>query len=152
MKFHLSELRVHKSLQQSGEFDPVLLLGPAPALVTYTTPIKANVQADLIQAEILITGSAQTEIQNTCSLCLAIFNQPIGGQFRQSVDEDVDVIDVDEFIKESVLLDLPLKALCKPNCKGLCPVCGNNKNETDCGCRIDAGSPAWKALKDFKVN
>ncbi|MBQ5994514.1 MAG: DUF177 domain-containing protein [Clostridia bacterium] len=55
---------------------------------------------------------------------------------------------LDELIREDVLLSLPSKILCREDCKGVCPFCGANLNETDCGCKAPA-DPRLEALKQF---
>lgn len=49
------------------------------------------------------------------------------------------VLVVDEVVREQVLLDLPLRVLCRDDCKGLCPRCGADRNAEPCGCGADAG-------------
>jgi uncharacterized protein len=44
------------------------------------------------------------------------------------------------------LLELPIAPVCKEDCKGLCPTCGQNRNEVDCGCAPRAGHPAFELL------
>ena len=46
-----------------------------------------------------------------------------------------DKIDVTPAIRDTILLAIPIKTLCKPHCKGLCPICGKNLNEGDCKCQ-----------------
>ncbi len=66
-----------------------------------------------------------------------------------SVYED-EAIDIDELVREQVLLNLPSRALCTEDCKGLCPVCGANRNEKPCECESENTDPRWKALKDLR--
>jgi uncharacterized protein len=66
-----------------------------------------------------------------------------------SVYED-ETIDVDELVREQVLLAMPARALCTEDCKGLCPVCGVNRNETSCECESEQTDPRWGSLKDIK--
>jgi uncharacterized protein len=66
-----------------------------------------------------------------------------------SVYED-EAIDLDELVREQVLLAVPARALCDEDCKGLCPVCGANRNETACECEPVDADPRWGALKDIK--
>lgn len=47
-------------------------------------------------------------------------------------------LDLDEVVLSNIILDLPMKHLCRENCKGLCPKCGHNLNEGDCGCARQA--------------
>ena len=55
---------------------------------------------------------------------------------------------LDELIREDVLLSLPSKVLCKEDCKGVCPMCGANLNESQCDCKAP-GDPRLEALKQF---
>lgn len=66
-----------------------------------------------------------------------------------SVYED-EAIDIDELVREQVLLTIPARALCVEDCKGLCPVCGVNRNEAACECEAAETDPRWGALKDIK--
>jgi uncharacterized protein len=66
-----------------------------------------------------------------------------------SVYED-EAIDIDELVREQVLLTMPTRALCEEDCKGLCPVCGANRNENPCECEPKEIDPRWGALKDFR--
>ena len=55
---------------------------------------------------------------------------------------------LDELIREDILLSLPTKILCREDCKGLCPYCGTNLNEKQCGCKKPV-DPRLEALKQF---
>ncbi len=58
-------------------------------------------------------------------------------------------LDLDELVREDILLDLPSKYLCSPDCKGLCPKCGKNLNEGPCGCENDEIDPRLEILKSL---
>ena len=58
-----------------------------------------------------------------------------------------DVIDLGEVMREQFLLALPMKPLCTPECKGLCPVCGANRNRETCQCRSEWVDPRMEPLK-----
>jgi uncharacterized protein len=53
-------------------------------------------------------------------------------------------------IRSELLLQMPFKQVCKPDCKGLCPVCGTNLNKGSCKCRREAYDGRWEALKEIK--
>lgn len=72
------------------------------------------------------------------------------GENGDIVVVDGDTFDLDEFISSNIILNLPMKHLCKSDCKGLCHICGKNLNDGECKCdRSDKISP-FSALKDFK--
>jgi uncharacterized protein len=62
---------------------------------------------------------------------------------------DGDTIDVDEIVKEQILLAVPTRMLCQPDCKGICPDCGIDKNTGDCACATRDVDPRWAALKNL---
>ncbi len=58
-------------------------------------------------------------------------------------------LDLDELLRADVLLELPTKYLCKPDCKGLCPVCGKNLNDGKCDCNMHQVDPRLEVLKQL---
>lgn len=106
---------------------------------------------------ILVTGEVQTGVILRCSRCLGVVKFPIRTDFSQEYseageEEEVlpvkgDRIDLRKPVMESILLDLPIKALCSEECKGLCPICGTDRNEKDCGCSIEDIDPRMQQLK-----
>lgn len=61
------------------------------------------------------------------------------------------VIDLDPIVREQLLLALPGYPLCKESCKGLCPACGANLNDRECGCDRHVPDPRWAALRNVKL-
>ncbi len=53
---------------------------------------------------------------------------------------------LEDVVREQVLLSLPNRTLCTPDCKGLCPSCGQNLNSASCNCDKAAADPRWNAL------
>ncbi|MDR1020565.1 MAG: DUF177 domain-containing protein [Synergistaceae bacterium] len=103
---------------------------------------------------------AAGELKYLFSLRPARDSRDTGGESAPEEDGDVDVIQVDSFqaeldvtqcVWEALLLSLPEGALCKPGCKGLCPICGRDRNEGDCGCRDDDLDPRLAVLRDLDV-
>jgi uncharacterized protein len=80
---------------------------------------------------------------------------PVEGSFETSdVEEDTyqgKRIDLDPIYREQLLLALPGYPVCQEACKGLCPVCGTNLNERDCGCDPHVPDPRWAGLKKLKL-
>jgi uncharacterized protein len=57
---------------------------------------------------------------------------------------------LEDVLREQVLLALPLRAVCREDCKGLCPHCGKNLNLEQCNCAEPLEDPRWSVLKDLK--
>jgi uncharacterized protein len=78
-----------------------------------------------------------------------------GGSFDVgAAEEDTysgKVIDLDPIVREQLLLALPQYPVCDDACKGLCPVCGANLNERECGCDRHVPDPRWAGLKNVKL-
>jgi len=62
---------------------------------------------------------------------------------------DGEAIDVDEIVKEQIVLAVPTRMLCREDCKGICPECGADRNKGDCNCATNDIDPRWAALKDL---
>ena len=60
------------------------------------------------------------------------------------------VIDLGEDVRQTLILAVPLKLLCRPECKGLCPQCGTNLNNETCSCTTVEADPRWDALRALK--
>ena len=79
-----------------------------------------------------------------------------GGSFDLGrADEELfdgKTIDLDPLVREQVLLALPMHAVCRDDCKGLCGSCGQNLNEGQCGCATTQVDPRLAALKNIKLN
>lgn len=110
----------------------------------------------LLQAEIVFTA------KRVCGRCLKEFTQQLSSELTekffpagtQNIENDAftydsDLLDITEAVRESVLLAIPLQALCKETCLGLCPVCGKDRNAGACGCDTDVIDPRLAALQQF---
>ncbi|HEX9799345.1 MAG TPA: DUF177 domain-containing protein [Thermoanaerobaculia bacterium] len=59
-------------------------------------------------------------------------------------------LDTTPLVVEQVQLELPTKPLCREDCRGLCPICGGDRNERNCTCENEASDPRWSALAELK--
>ncbi len=60
-------------------------------------------------------------------------------------------LDLGPAFRAAVLLEVPIKNVCRGNCRGLCPVCGADRNTAPCTCETPRGDPRWKALGDVQL-
>ncbi|MBR6021708.1 MAG: DUF177 domain-containing protein [Kiritimatiellae bacterium] len=141
-------------MEVSGEVDgdAVFNLGNDP-VARPAGPIKYALRAELVGGgEVVVTGSAEAPFELLCGRCARFFstNAKIGAFLRAYAWEDhPEAIDATADVREDLLLELPGYPLCAPDCKGLCPECGNNLNEGPCGCHAPEQPVAetpWAAL------
>ncbi len=111
---------------------------------------------------LLLTGEFKARTELDCVRCLKPFDQELAWTLTELfafneksvsdsgliVPEDAQ-IDLAPLLREYALLEVPISPTCRPDCKGLCPVCGQDLNIRDCGHRPDAGASAFGALRDL---
>lgn len=130
-----------------------------------TAPIQLEGVVENAGDVILLKADVKTEIERTCGRCLKVFNEPLAAQVvekfypagAENIENDAfiyesDLLDITEPVRESLLLAVPLQSLCREDCRGLCPVCGADRNEGDCGCDATTVDPRLAALKQFIKN
>lgn len=81
---------------------------------------------------------------------------PAGGNAEGPADDEVGRyahgrLDLGDAVREALLLALPMKPLCRPDCPGLCPRCGHRLAEGPCGCPAEEPDPKWAPLLRYRV-
>ena len=135
------------------------------------SPVRVELEVTRSEYEISVVGEISVTAQVECARCACVSTREIVtdlraryirvrgksdwngrsegvGVFRIQYDEGV--VDLSEEICQSVLVSLPMRALCTSDCKGLCPSCGANLNEGQCSCKRTRSHPAWAALEKLK--
>lgn len=119
-----------------------------------------------------VKGNIATVVSTECSRCLEPVAKDIDLEFEavfvdatdEPTDDEIEVagdaldeslimddtIDMSEVVREQLILAMIEKVLCREDCKGLCPQCGENRNLIDCKCEENAIDPRWAALKNLK--
>ncbi len=94
-----------------------------------------------------------TTLRRACARCLRDVELPVETDAEETYHESgdaplitMDTIDLGPIIHEAVILAEPMRALCKPDCRGLCPRCGKDLNEGPCGCTDDDQDPRLAPL------
>jgi uncharacterized protein len=123
-------------------------------------------------AGIWVHGSLGAETPATCSRCLEEFSQPLaleldeqyypmvdpasGAPLADALMEDdsfrvspAQVLDVGEAVRQHVIARMPMKPLCHPDCAGICPQCGANRNVAPCLCTEHPQDPRWARLQQI---
>jgi uncharacterized protein len=120
---------------------------------------------------ILVTGLLRTTLRMTCLRCLELADIEVQLDLEEEfypvlhlndvplddvAEEDQDtalliddhhILDLREVIRQGLWLAVPMEALCRPDCAGLCPHCGGNRNLGECSCTETAVDPRWAALQ-----
>ena len=103
----------------------------------------------------VVRGRIECKKVFTCDRCLTQATENQVHEFEEEFDKAEavdDLIDVTELLRDVLLAGQPMKNLCKADCKGLCPKCGANLNEGECGCDKFIVDPRLATLKDFKMD
>lgn len=118
---------------------------------TFQTPVSVSGRIENRAGVVTLTTHITFSLLVVCDRCLKETVQDFSFDARHTVvrelhgaDEEgnyivarAESIDTAEIALSDLLLELPYKMLCREDCKGLCPVCGCDRNETECGCRVD---------------
>jgi uncharacterized protein len=122
--------------------------------------------------DIRVAGDFSTSVELNCARCLEPVARKVGGEFdllyrpqgadagvdeRTVVQDEAEVsyytgegVLLEDILREQVLLAVPLKTVCREDCRGLCPHCGRNLNVEQCNCAEPLEDPRWSALKEIK--
>jgi uncharacterized protein len=156
-------------LKRRGRVPIEAELPPDPSLVEgvgaeFVAPVRVHAQAQYAGPDVVVRGSATGQVRLGCRRCLAtvevVVDTPLTLVYREDVEpaeaEAAEVyaltarahaLDLEPAVREHVMLAVPRYALCSETCRGLCPVCGANLNETDCGCDVADEDDRWAPLK-----
>lgn len=104
-------------------------------------------------ANVVIRGKIKCQKEFTCDRCLSAATENQIHDFEEEIDgaEIVDdLIDITELVRDILIASQPIQSLCKADCKGLCPVCGQNLNDGECNCNRLNVDPRLAPLMNFK--
>ena len=130
----------------------------------FEEPIILEAELTNINRIIRIKGRIGTEYSTFCARCLC----PIKRKIAVAIDEDIDEaaasneeesytytgksISLDGIINDAILLRLPIRHLCRDDCKAICATCGMDLNNGDCSCEKTVGNEYFDVLKDLKLD
>jgi DUF177 domain-containing protein len=122
--------------------------------------------------EVELVGHLSATVETTCARCLKPVQVPIAAELSERFvvavswrseeqhelqEEDLNLavfngesIELDDFVREEILLAMPAQVLCREDCKGLCPICGIDRNVSSCECETRQIDSRWGALKDLR--
>jgi uncharacterized protein len=152
-----------------GEWEPL------DGKLKQASPLVAEGTAELVSrslGEVRVRGHLSVCLDTECDRCLEAASIPIESDFdlfyepMSLVPEEAEVeinqgeseigfyegegLELEDILRERVLLALPMRKVCREDCQGICPVCGQNLNQKSCGCETRALDNRWAALKGLK--
>lgn len=135
MKIDISKLKDGESFDVEHSYDPKEL-NVIENDVVYESPLLLKGTVERIKDSILFKGELKAKVEMVCARCLSAIPKEINETFDifHPVKGEKSIDTTDE-IRETVILSYPVKFLCREDCKGLCPGCGSNLNETKCKCK-----------------
>ncbi|MEO6212156.1 MAG: DUF177 domain-containing protein [Vicinamibacterales bacterium] len=168
MLLELNQLRGHRD-HFERRFEPAAF-DPQDDEYRVSAPVELTMDIEKVGADTFrVKGQARTFVELECGRCLESFATPMTVTFelryvpaidaateaeREIAEDDLATafyregsLDVIDMLREQFQLALPMKPLCTPACRGLCPLCGGNLNSTDCGCQPVWDDPRLTALK-----
>jgi uncharacterized protein len=154
--------RQHDLGEDVGDLDPDLEI---------LSPLSGSIKLMRTSQGILVTGKLRTRIRTACRRCLEsadidveldleeefypvvqIGDAPMDAVLDEDYDEalvidELHTLDLHEVVRQGLWLAVPMEALCRPECAGLCPACGGNRNLGECSCQEIGIDPRWAALQ-----
>ena len=167
MLINLSDVLTSEGMQISRELPLKMTcfesrMGSFP--ITAAAPVHLQVR-NTGRGKAKLEGGVKLTFQAGCDRCLTEVPVELDLQFDRTVvlgaeDEDADELgltedrqlDVETFVHNEILVNWPAKILCREDCKGICPVCGQNLNERECGCDTFVPDPRMAVIQDIFKN
>jgi uncharacterized protein len=135
-------------------------------------PLEVRATAELVEGQIRIFGTLHTRLEMVCARCLEAVTEEVSKNFdlfyrpmttigrdeemHLNLDEteiaffEGDGLFLADVLAEQVILALPMKVICRSDCRGLCPHCGANLNHEECRCETHAADPRMAPLARLK--
>lgn len=137
--------------------------------------LHGDVKVTRLSEGLLVQGDIEADVTMECSRCLTELNLPVDASLEEQFQPTVDIVtgmpvhraeyeddqafeidpnhlmDLSEPVRQALLVALPMKPLCREDCKGICPECGANLNEVDCGHTSEPEDNRWSGLAVLRI-
>jgi uncharacterized protein len=138
--------------------------------------VRGNAKVTRLNDGVLVQGDVEANVQLQCSRCLEDLSLPVEARLEEQFQPTVDVetghaitraedeeddtvfkidanhlMDLTEPVRPALLVAIPMRPLCREDCRGLCPECGASLNYVDCGHNQESPDSRWEALKALNI-
>ncbi len=125
------------------------------------SPVVVDLEFEALSEGVIVHGTISAPWTGECRRCLG----PAFGVAEATIEEiyqvkpitdeaftfDGDAIDLGPMVRENLLVELPLAPVCRPDCAGLCPACGADRNTDPCSCDTAPSDPRWGGLDALRA-
>lgn len=133
-------------------------------------PLRVDLRAQSVGEGVLLRGRIRTRLDRECRRCLTpvervvddevtLLFEPLGDEEEAELEGEVyplpargDQLDLGPPLREELIVRVPQYVVCSESCRGLCPSCGANLNETTCACEPEEKSSPWSGLRNLKFD
>jgi uncharacterized protein len=162
---------IEESLSVKSSFDGSRFKRPEDEEIAFSSPVAYELELVRSGDNLWVKGLVKARVLLTCARCLETFSYSINTNLDIELapkstapdapelelrSDELDLyyyegeeVDIDTYVFEEIMLDLPIKALCSESCKGMCPVCGKNLNAEECRCERTGSTALGEKLKSF---
>jgi len=148
------------SSEQHAVDEPLVGLGTELARLRDDVPIRGDLLLEALVEGILVSGTVRGTLALRCARCLKEFEQLVAVEVHEMfvVDPEPDTddypldpegsLELDQMLRDVIGVELPFSPLCRPECQGLCSVCGGDRNLGECPGHVEV-DPRWAALEQL---
>ncbi len=138
------------------------------AEISFARQVEGEIRFTRSGETVWVDGTAGTTVLLTCGRCLRLFEHRLAGDFHEGYRTAMSgagprsrdggdlilmlegsTLDVTEVVRQHLLIALPMVPLCRPACRGLCPICGADRNEVNCSCIVEEVDPRLAGLRGW---
>lgn len=173
MKLDLSEIAANLGKRIKYEINETPIVDSDSGLKC-VEPITGTITFTNTSETIDVRGKFKASVELDCARCLRTYRMPVEMPIEEELplegvaratesQEDVEelpedekeplfednIFDLEEYLRQSILVSIPIKPLCEEACKGLCPHCGANLNDGPCECPPDLGDSPFAVLRSL---
>jgi len=167
---HIRITDLSKGIHRQFLQEPASSLGLEEENLHFTKPVGVQFTLQKVADQIVCQAEVKAIAELECSRCLETVEWEISGEMTilltfsqgpapEDSEHEVKIIppgakevDVSEEIRQTILLSIPEKPLCREDCRGLCPHCGTNLNQSRCQCHMKVEDPRWSGLQKLFPN